>query len=347
MMLDMPVFGLATAFGAGEAPIAAARADRMRAFSTDGDFIGLDYRPQLRAFAGDAGLPGVEARVAALVSGALGDLGAQMQTAGASWPRCGLVLLTPAAGPGLDDGRAAALAEGVARMLHGAGWFDPACGMVSVRSGAAGSAEALLAASRMAAQAPVLLVAADSHACRQRLNALNTARALFSGAMRWGFIPGEAAFAALCLPPSAERRGGLRLHGCAQGTEPVPEHAGADSAFTGLSDAGHAAAAQAGRPAGMVLSDWNNSRYRASELSYALLRLSERLTLPPPEPVFPALEFGHAGAAWLATACASLAPGGGPALLLCGNDNDGTRAALVLERAGQAMPEPAGPPGAT
>lgn len=331
-MLDIAFFGLATACGAGLRAVEAARRGGLLPLSAAGDFFGNDYKPLLRAFAPDAGIDRAETRIHALIGVALRDLRQQLLAAGISWPRCALVVLTPAAGPGFDPERAETLSAGTAASLQGAGWCDPARGVVAIQAQAAGTAPALARAAELCRHGPVLLVAADSFACRDRLNALLARRALFDEQNKWGFIPGEAAVAALCTAPGQLRQAAARLHAVALTQEPVPESANADSAFTGLSEAAHAAldATGAGVGVGRVVSDWNNSRYRASELSYALLRVGSRLTDADPEPVYPALEFGHTGAAWIGPVLAGPALSGRAALVLCGSDGGVDRAAFTL-----------------
>ena len=350
-MIPLAAFGLATAFGPGLAPIEQALAEGNEPLYRRKDLIGSDFTGQLCAFAPDADLAGVAVRVGAPIGAALHDLVAQMARADLTWPgNAALVALLPAADAGLAPEQAQALGRQVLEMLTASGWRGPQTPVQLLHGGAGTTALALALAAACAAQGqPALLIAADSHACRDRLNALLAKGGLFSKATPWGFVPGEAACAALFAPRGAAGTAQFWLTGWAEAQEPVPEPLAQDSTFTGLSDAALAALAQHAEfdldPPAQVLTDWNNSRYRASEFSYAMVRLAGLLAAEGIEPDHPAHRFGQCGAGWLAAVLATLgAPAphlapplaAGSTLILCGNAQDGTRGAFTLCSPSQA-----------
>lgn len=336
-MMDITAIGLSTAFGTGVAAIQTALADDREAMMLRSDMIGTDFRPLLCVFAQDSPLAGVAERVIALIADALRDLSGHLAARKIGWPKdAALVLLTPGADIGFPEKASAELATLALSRLREAGWLAHDGQVRLVQGGAGTTAAALRAVAEFtAAGTPVFLVAADSHACRHRLGALLEENALFSNASKWGFIPGEAACAVLIEPARADRGCVARITGIAEATEPVPERAQKDSAHTGLSDAALGALQAHGRSGfalpGQVLTDWNNSRYRAAEFSYALVRLTGLLRPGFVEAEHPAMRFGQCGAAWFAAVMAWLATdGAGACLVLCGNETDGTRGAFVL-----------------
>lgn len=334
-MLQFPAFGLVTAYGSGMAPILAAQNEQNLCFRTTADFIGSDYRPQLMAIPAEVGLPGVEARVMTLISEALADLAAQPNVA-SGWKPSALVLLTPGATSGFDEARSLALSQRLVEMLRHSGWLDPSRPIVQLRGARADSIEALRVASKLAIEGPVLLLAAESWACRDRLNTQMSAKKLFSNDAKWGIVPGEAALAALCMPWCPDHPlNGIGLLGLGFAQEPDPEHFDRDSNFSGLSDAGHEALKDfQDVQINDLISDWNNSRYKAAELSYAMLRLSSSFAKPP-EPDYPALFYGDTGVGWLGPVLARItqAKNGAKLLALCGNDEDEKRGASLWYKA--------------
>ncbi|PTV93282.1 hypothetical protein C8J27_1205 [Rhodobacter aestuarii] len=191
-MIPLAAFGLATAFGPGLAPIKQALTEGNEPLYRRKDVIGSDYQGQLCAFAPNADLAGVAIRVVTLIGTALHDLVAQMAQANLTWPgNAALVVLLPAADIGFVQ--AQALARQVLEMLAASGWCGPQTQVHLLQGGVGTTAQALATVARFAAQGqPALLIAADSHACRDRLNALLAKDALFSKATPWGFVPGEA-----------------------------------------------------------------------------------------------------------------------------------------------------------
>ena len=342
--MDIAAFGLATAFGTGRSAITMALAEENEALTRRPDLIGGDYQPQLCAFAAKASLDSLTDRVLALIAGALHDLSAQLAAQQIGWPRdTRLVLLTPAPDVGLPAALADSLSMQAETSLRAAGWVAPQAPALRLQGGAGCTARALQAAAQAGLGAPVLVVMADSHACRHRLNALLAQGALFSKATPWGFVPGEAACAALILPDGQGARPGLlRVSAACEALEPVPEPLNQDSAHTGLTDAALAAleahAARGGAAPARLLTDWNNSRYRAAEFSYTQLRLTGLLSPTCTEADHPVQRFGQCGAGWFAAVLAHLATvPPAETLVLSGDEGGAARAALIL-----SPPIPAG-----
>lgn len=334
--MDIVALGIRTAFGTGHAAIAASLAQKREAMARRADIIGTDFRPQLCIFARQSPLQPVADRVMSLIADALHDLAANLTARGESWPpNAALVLLTPAEDIGFSAQHAAALPNLAKAQLCAAGWLANSAPMTSVQGGAGSTATALKAvAAFLDAGSPVLFIAADSYACRERLNALLDANLLFSNDSKWGFVPGEAASAAL-ITAETTRPPAARITGFAQAIEPVPERENRDSTHIGLSDAAVSALAihqKSGFPAPKyVLTDWNNSRYRAAEFSYTLTRLTGLIDAKAEETAHPVHRFGQCGAAWFGTAIAALgAYERESALALSGNETDGDRSAFVI-----------------
>lgn len=161
--------------------------------------------------------------------------------------------------------------------------------------------------------------------------------ALFSNANPWGFVPGEAACAALIRPGGAGIPPVVQVSGFSDAMEPVPERLNQDSTYIGLTEAAIAALEAHARlglaPPAHAFTDWNNSRYRASEFSYTLLRLAGLIQPGMDEAQHPTHRFGQCGAAGFTAAISALPSDPKFAsLILCGNEADGIRGAFVLRR---------------
>jgi hypothetical protein len=127
--------------------------------------------------------------------------------------------------------------------------------------------------------------------------------------------------------------GGLaRLLGVGAGQDTVGEFDDGDSDYTALSDACHAALPKGSMLAGWF-TDWNNSRYRAAELSYAQLRMASRLA-DDIEMSHLALLLGDTGAAGQGIAMALAATQSGVSLV--SGSGPQSRARSVLAVAGAA-----------
>ncbi len=140
---------------------------------------------------------------------------------------------------------------------------------------------------------PVLLLAVDSMASRARLAAQLDRGDLMSDANPYGLIPGEAAVAMMLADGNAR----AHILGAGMGLESVKEDDPGDSNHTGLSSAWwDALGPDADTIADHLWTDWNNGRYRAAQMSYAMVRTTPRL-VPGIEPEHVALQFGDTGAA--------------------------------------------------
>lgn len=273
-MMRIAGFGFASGFGPGMAEVR----PRDLPFRRRRDFIGADWKPQLCAFQKNAPLDDRHARLCALLDQALDDLG----------PVTDVTVLL-----GLPRGTAPAITPFVNRRLPSPQTFA---------DGQGGVARLLDHAAGLVTQGlRVLACFADSHADRDHLGALLAAKSLFSKATPYGLIPGEAAGAILLTPGD----GGPRIISTAQANEPDPESSGRDSAFTGLSSAAFDALTGISDPI-RIASDWNNSRFRAAELSYCMTRLTPFHTFAAPDPIYPCATFGDCGTAWPAITLATL-----------------------------------------
>lgn len=241
--MDIVAFVISTAFGTGQAAMHTALADGRESMALRPDIIGNNYRAQLCVFAPNKSLAGVLDRVLDLISSALQDLTDQLAARAINWPSdVSLVLLTPGADIGFPIENATALAALVESRLRDAGWLSRSSQASLLQGGAGTTAQALATTAALAAAGhPVLLITADSHACRVRMSAMLESNALFSNANPWGFVPGEAACAALILPGGAGIPAVVQVSGFSDTMEPVPERLNQDSTYIGLTEAAIAA----------------------------------------------------------------------------------------------------------
>jgi hypothetical protein len=123
------------------------------------------------------------------------------------------------------------------------------------------------------------------------------------------------------------------LAGVALADEPVTEAMAQDSTHPGLSDAAQSALYRFGGRVGLVVSDWNNSRYKAGELGLCLQRIAARHLTPDAAPDYPSLSFGDTGAAFLPhalfIACTPTGQVARPAVILCGGAGHARGAVVV------------------
>lgn len=333
-MLSLLALGVSGYLGQG----LAVQRDRIAAndtiFRRQRRFLGSDFKPLVTAFDGDIDDQDASARMTTLAGSAIADLMRQTSAA-AIGGRCHAAIITPppCLAEGLTPDSLHNTAAAVAAMLP-----VTAAGRRLYMMGGAGLGLALQDFFRgTGPDGRLLVVMADSYRCRTRLNALLSAGRLFSGTHRYGLIPGEAAVAALFAPcdpgdPGHPGEGLARIAGVATEIEPLPEGVDGDTGFPALSTACRSALG-AGPPATHWFSDWNNARYRASELSYARLRLSDRLADDMQITHLP-LIFGDTGAAGpglaLGLALDPALPHPGPCLVSAGTYGRGERSALVV-----------------
>jgi hypothetical protein len=340
MTLRIAALGLSTAFAPGRAETVAAMADTPSCHMANPRFVGADWRQQITGFRPAEGTADLIDRLSSLLTEAIADLG--LHLAGRLRGRLPIDVRLCLAAPDPDHGlpvdrllaAAQALPPVVQKALAETGLFQT--GDVGLVTEGVTGPVAILARASIGAGRGLLVLCADTYADRARLQALSDADRLFTDDMPWGLIPGEAAGAILLAAPDVLTD--LRLTGdmpsVATGLEPVTEDSPDDSTFGGLSETAFAALGRAEGRCARLMSDWNNSRYRVSELSYTLVRISRSHLLPDVLPDYPALAFGDCGAAFLPLAI-HLACDGGPSvthptLILCGDRASGTRGAVII-----------------
>lgn len=348
MLATIHALGLATAFAPDHAGSIAALAELRAAYFRNPSFIGSDFKPQICAFRAKEEIADTQTRILALVEEALADLVTQISApsgpALATGEPLDMILALPEIdAPGLGGITAqvakaleAAVPEAIFAQLTAQFAITPARTKI-LFGGQAALMQGLESWKHAPNPGALLLVACESYSDRARLNALSSAGRLFSDTDRFGLVPGEAAGIALCRPEGAA---GARapiaylLSGGAS-MEPVGEMAGNDSVFTGLSEACHSAADALPAHAQIShwMSDWNNGRYRASEISYAMQRLGTRLA-DGLDPSPPALGFGDCGAAYplvaIAQALSEMQSVENCALISASSSGANTRGALIL-----------------
>jgi hypothetical protein len=311
--------GLATAFGPTLA--ATQSADQTSAYFRNAQFMNAAFAPQVCAFRTRDGLGVFEDRVAVLLQEAVLDL-LSRQHVGVD---VDVVLHLAEPAEGLPRARLTALADvllpQIAGMLRAHGALRPT-GLRAVFGAQTGPFVTLTGVA-----VPTLLLMADSYSDAVRMQAMSDAGLLFTREAPYGLVPGEAAGAMLIVP---DADAGLAvLTGVAATNEPTGERDGRDSVFTGLSDAAFDALDGTADRVVRVLSDWNNSRYRASELAYCLQRLTAPHLVDGVEPEYVSPAVGDVGAAYLAVALAML--GKGLTLVLAGATQSRDRGAVVVE----------------
>ncbi|MBY5931933.1 hypothetical protein KUV51_02875 [Tateyamaria omphalii] len=289
-------------------------------------FLGADYKPLLTAFDHDLTDEAAPDRMRHIAAQALADLDTSALPDGP----ISLAVLLPelSAAEGLDPDTLTKLGRDLAHMA--ADILDRPISKSTLHlDGAPALAAALANHMTSDERSTILALAVDSLACRRRLIArlAGDRTGLFSDATPWGPIPGEGSAAILLGAGAAQSP---RVAGIALEQEPVGEFDMGDSDYDGLTRACWAALPQDTAPVTRWLTDWNNGRYRAAELSYVQMRISERLkdgVLPD----HPALRFGDTGAAGPAMAIALHANDPGRLLLTCGAPGSNLRAALVVD----------------
>ena len=319
--------GVASAAAPTLADTQDARANRPTFFQKTARFIAEDFAPQICAFRDTKITADLVTRLEALIREAMVDLLRHPQSLREGYSVCICLPETHHAEATLvltDQSSVARLTYAVTEPLLARGYPSP--GDVEVLySGASGPIAALM---RPRSQ-PLLLVAADSYADRDRMNHLMLQGLLFSSRNPWGFIPGEGAAALVCHW-QGQQAGGVPLWGPAVMQEPVGEMAGQDSLSVGLTEALQATVFGLPRAAARIITDCNNSRYRASEAAYAVHRLPQEALSSDVEPVHWPAQMGDVGAAIIPMALACLAGQGGITLICAGARWSGQRASIAL-----------------
>lgn len=308
--------GLSSAFAPTFEETFAKQAELRSAFFANEAFLDSNFRPQLCAFRDGRTISSFDVRATELMAEAIDDLvtrlGSSVHVDGLRGRRASLMLILPevSENEGLTRSGLALLGEALCANIRQALAAGP--GLIvedeSIRaSGHAGVGSALTDALKAprSAEGPFFLIAAvDSYNDRSRLNALNDERRLFSKTTQFGLVPGEAAGLMLLAPMQADDPGtdGIVVCGAGNAIEDVTELAEDETRFSALSDAAFAACEMALESRGtrriaQWYSDWNNSRYRATELSFSIHRLNSFFLSDHIEPIYPALYFGDTGSA--------------------------------------------------
>lgn len=313
--------GAATAFAPSLSESFAALSRRDTALFRNETFFDRAYQPQLCAFRENIGICTFEERLEALAAEVLQDLTSRRLAKNPQSTLLGvdltIVLPEEAEAEGLGRERLAKLGRELSdlaekQLLESSGLSVQSARMFcGGNSGVSFVLEDHLRASHSADRAPAsLILALDSYNDRQRLTACNNDGRLYSKANRYGFIPGEAGCALLVTSGKSKTSSldDVWLTGAATAIEKVKQLDEGESAFSALSDCCFQAIEQSDSSSQDLristwLADWDNSRYRASELSLALHRLGPH-TIDGLEPIYPAINFGNIGAAFGALALA-------------------------------------------
>lgn len=296
-------------------------------------FLGADFAPQVAAFVAEPE-PGQMApnRMIALARQAVDDLVTTYRgVMDVRMSILAILLPEPAPQEGLSDEALITLADMIAADVGARTGLVP--DRVSVHQGGHSALAQTLSAHADAISrgTPLLAVGVDSTACRHRLAARSRAGQLFSSRHPYAQVPGEAAaavlFEAMPTVPAIATLFGLGLQ-----TEPVGEDDDGHSNYEAQSDAAYDALKPLGDGAlvDWIMTDWGNSRYRASELAHTRLRLAPCLN-PDAQISHVPLIFGDIGAAMLPLTIAIAAfNGAGTSLLLAGGYHNRLRAGLGL-----------------
>lgn len=323
MSLVLVNMGLATPFGPGLTKALAALADGDPPFFKTPAFVGTDFTRQLCAFQTPERIGTLEQRLPDLMDQACDDLMARLDPAtlpGRTPLQAILSLPEANDDDAVPDNRLHDLTMALAQRLSDRFAGHPVLALDGVRAvnggqtGAAQVLESILANGKR--DQAYLLICLDSYADVDRLYALEGQQRLFCQDTAYGLIPSEAGGALLLLPEELAQFEGLaRITSAGTATEDIGELDNMDSAFTGLSDSAFAALDRLGRgrvSVGMLLSDFNNGRYRAGEVSYCVTRLLSEYLQDGVMPTYPFLSFGDAGAAYLPLAITAAVSQAGP-----------------------------------
>jgi hypothetical protein len=336
--------GLATAFGPTLAATFEAMETQRSAYFANPAFIGSSFRRQVCAFRSPEEIGTLEDRCKALLAEALDDLCQRLDArSGFSSQAVTVFLNLPESTDedGVPEDRLFDLAKDLAELLTARlkdfGKLRPLKVVVGF-GGQAGAAAVLASLGNPEASASVLLLCVDSFSDAKRLQALADQQLLLTSESAYGLVPGEAGGAMLFMTErSPENTPLAQLMGAAVETEPVGERQEKNSVFAALSDAAFAALKGVSAPVSQLVSDWNNSRYKASELAYAVHRLSGDHLPAGLEPSYPGPAFGDVGAAFMPVATAFALgfhldppPASEPALFLAGSTHSCERGAVVF-----------------
>ncbi|MEM6757862.1 MAG: hypothetical protein AAF601_00140 [Pseudomonadota bacterium] len=345
MTLLLADMGFASAFGPGLATAIQAQLDAERCLVRNLRFIGADFQEQICAFQDNEDVDILTDALHRLIGQAIADLIARLGPDVPATP-VDVILCLPETAPedGMPSVRLNALGESLPPLIYQAlaGSCLEATDMRLVTDAQSGPARVIQSIFRKGADRAFLFICADSYSDRDRLNALLGQKRLFADEVaNYSLIPGEAAAAMLILPEAMRISEPLAyIGGAASAPEPVGEMDNADTLSQAISDSALTALDGLGagrRPVDRFLTDFNNSRYRASEGAYCLHRLVAGYLAEDVEPLYPALEFGDCGAAYfglaMAQLCAEATQSEQPlqALILSSTTWSKSRAAIVAQ----------------
>lgn len=297
MRMQIIAQGLATAFGATGAETTARLGENALAMRRLRSFLGADFKPQLTAFASPPDEGDTIARINRIADAALVDLAAQLVLSDhlTGLDKINVAVCLPIA-DGVDGLSPQALQTCAERLgTSAAKMAERPIGNLSFHfQQGSGFAEAIVhQIGGMVKGEALIVICADSYACRARMSALNDQGLLFSNVTPYGLTPGEGASAILLR--AGEQDGTVGTLQAAVATDAVGEADTGDSDYAAMAKVCH----DVSTPQMQIrlwVSDWNNSRYRAAEFSYAQLRMTQRLHKPL-KVIHSALLFGDTGAA--------------------------------------------------
>lgn len=323
--------GVSGVFGPGYATFRQALANNDLGMRRLRGYVGQDFQPQLSCFVGPPGTDTALGRINALAQEAIQDLVQNLSGLDMSVEKTGirvaLVLPEASTEEGLPAGALDTLGEALGQQMI-ASLAVPLEGITIHTEGGAGLAVAIARhADGLEAGTSLVVLVVDSYCCRDRLNALLEQGRLFSDTTAYGMIPGEAAVAMLLRGQQTEQAFGC-VEGAGFAVEPVGEFDDGDSDYVAMTDACLAAIPK-GFQAAAVMTDWNNSRYRAGEMALSVVRLGPHFT-GDAEIMHPALDFGDTGAAGQAIALLLALELGGNTLITGSGVLSHKRSALTL-----------------
>ncbi|MEL7092865.1 MAG: hypothetical protein AAFN94_14120 [Pseudomonadota bacterium] len=314
MTLLLAEMGFASAFGPSLATAIQAQLDQERCLARNIRFVGADFQEQVCAFQDNEDVDILGDALQRLIEQALLDLIERLGPDASPTP-VDVILCLPETAPedGMPSVRLNALGETLPPYIYQtlADTCIEANDMRLVTDAQSGPARVIQSIFRKGADRAFLFICADSYSDRDRLNALLGQKRLFADEIaNYSLIPGEAAAAMLILPEAMRMGEPLAYIGAASSApEPVGEMDNVDTLSQAISDSALAALDSLGagrRPVDRFLTDFNNSRYRASEGAYCLHRLVEGYLAEDIAPLYPALDFGDCGAAYFGLAMAQL-----------------------------------------
>ena len=188
-----------------------------------------------------------------------------------------------------------------------------------------------------------LLCTFDCLTIKSRMRNFLDNRILFSSVHPFGLIPGclSVEFETAESPTVESSSNFLEIRGWDTEIEPIKEFDEAETTFDAMSTACRNSLTSSLRPiqpeekVSHWYSDWNNSRYRATELSFAIHRMNEDFLEPNLQPTFPALKFGDVGASSMPLALAMALYDdnvNGLGLVTAGSWSSGLRSAIFFEK---------------